>query len=154
LLIIIKNELFITKPSKRFKITEKYPSSISMANEVREGLKYTKTHEWVKLAGNKAKVGITDHAQEELTDIVFVELPAVGKEVKKGEELCVVESVKSVSEVYAPVSGKVVAVNAKLDDSPEIVNEKPYDDGWLVELEVMDKKELDMLLDAASYKKM
>jgi len=125
-----------------------------MANEVREGLKYTKTHEWVKLAGNKAKVGITDHAQEELTDIVFVELPAVGKDVKKGEELCVVESVKSVSEVYAPVSGKVVAVNAKLDDSPEIVNEKPYDDGWLVELEVMDKKELDMLLDAASYKKM
>jgi len=125
-----------------------------MTNEVREGLKYTKTHEWVKLAGTKAKIGITDHAQEELTDIVFVELPAVGKEVNKGEELCVVESVKSVSEVYAPVSGKVVAVNTKLDDSPEIINEKPYDDGWLVELEVKDKKELDMLLDAASYKKM
>jgi glycine cleavage system H protein len=125
-----------------------------MTNEVREGLKYTKTHEWVKLAGNKAKIGITDHAQEELTDIVFVELPAVGKEIKKGEELCVVESVKSVSEVYAPVSGTVVTVNTKLDDSPEIINKKPYDDGWLVELELKDKKELDMLLDAASYKKM
>jgi len=124
-----------------------------MADEVREGLKYTKTHEWVKLSGNRAKIGITDHAQEELTDIVFVELPAVGKEVKKGEELCVVESVKSVSEVYAPVSGKVVAVNTKLDDSPEIINAKPYDDGWLVELEIKDKAEVNTLLDATAYKK-
>ena len=124
-----------------------------MANEVREGLKYTKTHEWVKLTGTKAKVGITDHAQEALTDIVFVELPTVGKEVSKGEELCVVESVKSVSEVYAPVSGKVVAVNTKLDDSPEVINASPYDDGWLVELEIKDKAEVGMLLDAAAYKK-
>jgi glycine cleavage system H protein len=124
-----------------------------MANEVREGLKYTKTHEWVKLSGTKAKIGITDHAQQELTDIVFVELPAVGKEVKKGEELCVVESVKSVSEVYAPVSGKVTAVNTKLDESPEIINAKPYDDGWLVELEVKDKAEVNNLLDATTYKK-
>ena len=125
-----------------------------MTNEVRDGLKYTKTHEWVKSAGNKVKVGITDHAQEALTDIVFVELPAVGKEVKKGEELCVVESVKSVSEVYAPVSGKIVAVNTKLDESPEIINDKPYDDGWLVELEITDKAELNTLLDATAYKKM
>jgi glycine cleavage system H protein len=124
-----------------------------MTNEIRDGLKYTKTHEWVKITGNKARIGITDHAQEELTDIVFVELPAVGKEVKKGEELCVVESVKSVSEVYAPVSGKIVAVNTKLDESPEIINDKPYDDGWLVELEVKDKAELNGLLDAAGYKK-
>jgi glycine cleavage system H protein len=125
-----------------------------MANEVREGLKYTRTHEWVKVAGTKAKVGITDHAQEELTDIVFVELPTVGKEVKKGEELCVVESVKSVSEVYAPVSGKIVAVNTKLDDAPEVINGSPYDDGWLVELEVKDKAEVNTLLDAAAYKKL
>jgi glycine cleavage system H protein len=124
-----------------------------MTNEIRDGLKYTKTHEWVKITGNKARIGITDHAQEELTDIVFVELPTVGKEVKKGEELCVVESVKSVSEVYAPVSGKIVAVNTKLDESPEIINNKPYDDGWLVELEVNDKAELNSLLDAAGYKK-
>jgi glycine cleavage system H protein len=124
-----------------------------MANEVREGLKYTKTHEWVKLAGSKAKIGITDHAQHELTDIVFVELPSVGKEIKKGEELCVVESVKSVSEVYAPVSGKIVAVNKKLDDSPETINSSPYDDGWLVEVEIKDKAEVNTLLDAAEYKK-
>ena len=124
-----------------------------MKNEVRDGLQYTKTHEWVKLAGTKAKIGITDHAQAELTDIVFVELPTVGKDVKKGEELCVVESVKSVSEVYAPVSGKVVAVNTKLDESPEVINGSPYDDGWLVELEIKEKGELDLLLDAASYKK-
>jgi glycine cleavage system H protein len=132
----------------------KYHFPIVMANEVRDGLKYTRTHEWVKLAGTKAKIGITDHAQEALTDIVFVELPMVGKEVKKGEELCVVESVKSVSEVYAPVSGKIVAVNTKLDDSPEIINAKPYDDGWLVELEVKDKTEVNTLLDAAAYKKL
>ena len=125
-----------------------------MTHDVRDGLKYTKTHEWVKLTGTKAQIGITDHAQEELTDIVFVELPTVGKEVKKGEELCVVESVKSVSEVYAPVSGTVVAVNTKLDDSPEIINDSPYDDGWLVELEVKDKAEVNSLLDAAAYKKL
>jgi glycine cleavage system H protein len=125
-----------------------------MTHDVRDGLKYTKTHEWVKLTGTKVKIGITDHAQEELTDIVFVELPTVGKEVKKGEELCVVESVKSVSEVYAPVSGKIVAVNTKLDDSPEIINSSPYDDGWLVELEVKDNAEVNTLLDATAYKKL
>ena len=125
-----------------------------MTNEVRDGLKYTRTHEWVKLSGTKVKVGITDHAQHELTDIVFVELPAVGKEIMKGQELCVVESVKSVSEVYAPVSGKITAVNSKLDDSPEIINSSPYDDGWLVEIEVKDKAEVNTLLDAAAYKKM
>ena len=132
----------------------KYHFLIVMANEVRDGLKYTRTHEWVKLTGTKAKIGITDHAQEALTDIVFVELPTVGKEVKKGEELCVVESVKSVSEVYAPVSGKIIAVNTKLDDAPEVINGSPYDDGWLVELEVKDKAEVNTLLDAASYKKL
>lgn len=125
-----------------------------MEHDVRDGLKYTKTHEWVKLAGTKAKIGITDHAQHELTDIVFVELPTVGKEIKKGDELCVVESVKSVSEVYAPVSGKIVAVNTKLDDSPEIINSSPYDDGWLVEIEIQDKTEVHTLLDATDYKKM
>lgn len=125
-----------------------------MAHEVREGLKYTKTHEWVKLAGNKATIGITDHAQHELTDIVFVELPSIGKEIKKGEELCVVESVKSVSEVYTPISGKIVAVNTKLDDTPEIINKSPYDNGWLVEIEIKDKAEVNTLLEATEYKKM
>ncbi len=124
-----------------------------MSDEVRDDLKYTETHEWLKLDNNTAKVGITDHAQSELTDIVFVELPEVGKEVKKGEELCVVESVKSVSELYSPVSGRITKVNSGLEDSPETVNSSPYDDGWLVELEIKDKSEIDALIDAESYKK-
>lgn len=125
-----------------------------MSEEVREDLKYTKTHEWLKIEGKNVVVGITDHAQSELTDIVFVELPEIGKEVKRGDELCVVESVKSVSEIYSPLSGKVVKVNNKLDDSPEIINESPYDNGWLLELEIKDKSEIDSLLDAETYKKM
>ena len=122
-------------------------------SNVPQELRYTKSHEWVKREDDDTlTVGITDHAQNELTDIVFVELPEVGKEVKKGEELCVVESVKSVSEIYSPISGKVVDVNKNLDDSPEIVNESPYDDGWLVKLEIKDKSEIDSLLDVKLYK--
>ena len=127
---------------------------ITMADEVREELNYTKEHEWIKIKDDIAVIGITDHAQAELTDIVFVELPEVGKEVKKGEELCVVESVKSVSEIYAPLGGKVLKVNDKLDDSPEVINESPYDDGWLVELKVKDKSEVSDLLDVEAYKKL
>jgi glycine cleavage system H protein len=123
-----------------------------MSDEVRDELKYTETHEWIHVKGNTAVVGITDHAQSELTDIVFAELPEVGKEISKGDELCVVESVKSVSEIYAPISGKVVKVNGNLEDTPEIINEKPYDDGWLVELEISNKDELTSLLDAEKYK--
>jgi len=125
-----------------------------MGDEVRDDLKYTETHEWLKLDGDKAKVGITNHAQSELTDIVFVEFPEIGKEVNKGDEICVVESVKSVSEIYAPVSGKIININKKLEDEPEIINKNPYDDGWLVELEIKDKSELDSLLDAEAYKKL
>ena len=125
-----------------------------MGNEVRNNLKYTDTHEWVKLNGETAHVGITDHAQSELTDIVFVELPEVGKEVKKGDELCVVESVKSVSEIYAPVSGKIAKINKKLEETPETINESPYDEGWLVEIELTNKSEIDKLLDVDSYKKL
>ncbi|HDQ16087.1 MAG TPA: glycine cleavage system protein GcvH [Bacteroidetes bacterium] len=124
-----------------------------MSNDVRDDLKYTESHEWLKVEGNKAKVGITDHAQSELTDIVFVELPEVGKKVKKGEELCVVESVKSVSEIFAPVGGKIVEVNKKLEDEPETINSSPYEDGWLVKIEIENKSEIDKLLDADSYKK-
>jgi glycine cleavage system H protein len=123
-----------------------------MTSEVRDDLKYTESHEWIKLDGDNAKVGITDHAQSELTDIVFVELPEIGKEVKKGEELCVVESVKSVSEIYAPVSGKVIEVNKILEDSPEMINESPYDDGWLVKIQIKDKSEIESLLNSESYK--
>ena len=125
-----------------------------MGDEIRSNLKYTDTHEWLKLDDKIVKVGITDHAQSELTDIVFVELPEVGKEVKKGEELCVVESVKSVSEIYSPVSGKIANVNKKLEDAPETINESPYDEGWLVEIEIEDKSEFNSLLDADAYKSM
>ncbi len=125
-----------------------------MGDEVRSNLKYTDNHEWIKLDDKIAKVGITDHAQTELTDIVFVELPEIGKEVKKGEELCVVESVKSVSEIFAPVSGKIANINKKLEDAPETINESPYDEGWLVEMEINDESEFDTLLDAESYKRM
>ena len=123
-----------------------------MSEEVIDGLKYTDTHEWVKVIAGNAIVGITDHAQSELTDIVFVELPEVGKEVEKGEELCVVESVKSVSEIYAPISGKISKVNKSLEETPETINESPYGEGWLVEIEIKDKSEIDKLLDADSYK--
>lgn len=125
-----------------------------MADEVRDDLKYTKTHEWVKVNGKNALIGITDHAQSELTDIVFAELPEVGKKIAKGDELCVVESVKSVSEIYAPVSGTIKKVNEDLEDTPEIINENPYDDGWLVEIEISNKDEVDALLDADTYKKL
>ncbi len=125
-----------------------------MSDEVKDDLKYTDTHEWVKLDDNTAKVGITDHAQSELTDIVFVEFPEVGKEVKKGDELCVVESVKSVSEIYSPVSGKIKKINDSLEDSPETINSSPYEDGWLVEIEVDDTSETDSLLDVDAYKKL
>jgi glycine cleavage system H protein len=126
---------------------------IAMSEEIPENLKYARTHEWVKLKDSTAVIGITAYAQSELTDIVYVELPTVGKEIGKDEELCVVESVKSVSEIHAPVSGKVLKVNEKLEDAPEIINESPYEDGWLVELEVKNKAELESLLDAESYKK-
>ena len=125
-----------------------------MADEVRDDLKYTKTHEWVEVKGKTAIVGITDHAQSELTDIVFAELPEAGKEITKGDELCVVESVKSVSEIYAPISGTIKKVNEDLEDTPEIINENPYDDGWLVEIELSNKEEVNALLDADAYKKL
>jgi glycine cleavage system H protein len=123
-------------------------------SEIRDDLKYTDSHEWVKIIGDTVIVGLTDHAQEELTDIVFVELPEIGKEINKGDELCVVESVKSVSEIYAPISGKIANVNKNLEDVPETVNESPYEEGWLVEIEITDKSEIDKLLDASSYEKL
>jgi len=125
-----------------------------MGDEVRSDLKYTDTHEWIKIEGDIARVGITDHAQSELTDIVFVELPEIGKEISEGDELCVVESVKSVSEIYAPISGKIANINKQIEESPEIINESPYDEGWLVEIEIVDKSEINALLSADSYKKM
>lgn len=116
-------------------------------------LKYTKEHEWVKVEGNIAYIGITDFAQSELGDIVFVELPEVGDDVEADEPFGSVESVKTVSELYAPVSGKVVEVNERLADEPELVNASPYGDAWMIAVELSDTAQLDTLLDADGYKK-
>lgn len=113
--------------------------------------RYTKEHEWINLEGTQAKIGITEHAQSELGDVVFVELPAVGTQLKKGDNLGTVESVKAVSDIYAPLSGKVIEVNTKLESAPETINQDPHGEGWLVVLEVADSSEADHLLDAASY---
>ncbi|MEJ9282133.1 MULTISPECIES: glycine cleavage system protein GcvH [Ureibacillus] len=114
-------------------------------------LRYTKEHEWVKLEDGKVRVGITDFAQSELGDIVFVELPQVGDEIQMNEPFGSVESVKTVSELYAPISGKVVEVNTELDDSPELVNESPYENAWMIVVEPADSSQLDELLTAEQY---
>jgi glycine cleavage system H protein len=118
-----------------------------------DDLKYTKEHEWCRVQGNRAVIGITDHAQDQLGDIVYVELPEVGDPVKKGETFGVVESTKAVSELFAPVTGKVVEVNDPLTDAPETINEDPYEEGWMIQVEISDAKELAELLDAAGYQK-
>lgn len=117
-------------------------------------LRYSEEHEWVKVEGNLVRIGITDFAQEELGDIVFVELPEVGTELAANEPFGSVESVKTVSELYAPVSGKVVEVNEALEDSPELVNESPYEEAWMIVLEASDLSEVDKLLTAEQYEAM
>jgi glycine cleavage system H protein len=117
-------------------------------------LKYTKDHEWVRVEDKLARIGITDHAQTELTEIVFVELPSGGKEVKVGEVLGNVESVKTVSEVFAPVSGTVKEANGKLVDSPELLNKDPYGQGWIALVEMTDPSELSSLMSADDYKRL
>ena len=115
-------------------------------------LKYAKSHEWVRDEGDGTVfVGITDHAQEQLGDLVFVELPEVGETLTAGSECAVVESVKAASDIYSPVSGEVVAVNQTLEDAPETVNEDAYGDGWLFRVEISDESDIDELMDADTY---
>ncbi|RME24127.1 MAG: glycine cleavage system protein GcvH [Deltaproteobacteria bacterium] len=116
-------------------------------------LKYTKEHEWARVEGNIVVVGITDYAQEELGDIVNVELPEEGDRVRRDEPFGAVESVKASAEIYAPVSGTVTEVNEPLLDGPEIINEDPYDEGWMIKIEMSDPSELEHLLDAEAYRK-
>ncbi len=117
-------------------------------------LLYTSEHEWVAVDGKIATIGITDYAQGELGDIVFVELPGVGDETKQMESFGTIEAVKAVSELYAPVSGKVVAVNEKLQDSPELINQDPYGEGWMIKIEMSDESELNSLLSPKDYEKL
>ena len=119
---------------------------------VPDDLKYTADHEWARQKPDRVVVGVTDFAQDQLGDVVYVELPAVGDEVRKGESFGVVESTKAVSELFAPISGKVVEVNDPLVEAPEAVNEDPYEEGWLIAIEPSDPAELAALLDAKAYK--
>lgn len=115
-------------------------------------LKYRASHEWVRSEGDgSVTVGITDYAQSELGDVVFVELPEVGTQYRAGEQVAVVESVKSASDIYAPISGEVIAVNPALASAPETVNESPYEHGWFFKLQPLDESEMDALLDADAY---
>jgi glycine cleavage system H protein len=118
---------------------------------VQQGLLYTKDHEWAKVDGDTATVGITDYAQEQLGEIVFVELPKVGKDFGVHKEIAVVESSKAASDVYCPVAGKVTEVNTELETKPELINEDCYGGGWICQLKIMDKKPLQDLMDAKKY---
>ena len=119
---------------------------------IQDSLYYTKEHEWVKVEGSQATVGVSDYAQDLLTDVVFVELPAVGKEVKQFGAACVVESVKSVSDVYSPLSGKITEANKNLEASPELINNDPYLGGWIYKMENINAAETANLMDSAKYK--
>jgi glycine cleavage system H protein len=114
-------------------------------------LKYAKSHEWVRVAGNVATVGITDHAQHELTDVVFVELPEAGRKIKAGDACAVVESVKTASDIYSPVSGEVTEANAPVVDDPALVNSEPYEGGWFYKIKLSNPEELNSLLTPEQY---
>ena len=122
-----------------------------MNSKVPSDLKYAKSHEWVRVAGDIATIGITDHAQHELTDVVFVELPAVGRKVKAGESCAVVESVKTASDIYSPVSGEILKANQTAVDQPALVNSDPYGSGWFFQIKLSQPSELAGLLSPADY---
>ncbi len=122
-----------------------------MAN-VPEELRYSKSHEWVRIEGSQAMIGITDFAQGELSDIVMVELPQVGREVETGDSIGVIEAVKAVADLYSPVSGKIAEVNDKLSSAPGTINSDPYGEGWIAKLELADPSGAEKLMDAAAYK--
>jgi len=123
-----------------------------MSFDVPDDLRYLESHEWVRASGDTAEVGITEFAQDELGDVVFVELPDEGAELTAGEDFGVVESIKAVSDVYAPASGTVTAVNDRLRDEPELLNEDPFGEGWMLEVELDDVSEIDDLLSPAAYR--
>lgn len=120
--------------------------------EIRDGLRYTRDHEWIRLEGNEGVIGITDYAQDELGDVVYVDLPALGTLITAGERFGEIESVKTVSELFAPVTGEVTAVNEALTGQPELVNQAPYDGGWMVRVALTDPTQLEALLDADAYR--
>jgi glycine cleavage system H protein len=144
---------YLTKP-KPFALDRRFSLSLNkvMAN-VPSDLKYAQSHEWVRVAGDTATIGISDHAQHELTDVVFVELPEVGRKVKAGESCAVVESVKTASDIYSPVSGEVVEANKKVVDNPALVNTEPYSGGWFFKVKLSNPAEVNALLTPDAYSK-
>ncbi len=122
-----------------------------MVYKVLDELLYSKTHEWIRIIDDEGIVGITDYAQQKLGDVVFVELPSKGDKVKKDEKVCEIESVKTVAEVYTPVSGEIIDVNEKLLDSPELINTSPYEQGWIFKIRISNKDELNELLGSKDY---
>jgi len=122
-----------------------------MSSKVPADLKYANSHEWVRISGDVATIGISDHAQHELTDVVFAEVPAVGRKVKAGEAVAVVESVKTASDIYSPVSGEIIEANKAVTEKPDLVNSDPYGEGWFFKLRLSDPTELNKLLSAAQY---
>ncbi len=121
-------------------------------SEVPEELRYTKEHEWIRVEGDSVVIGVTDYAQNALTDVVWVELPEMGTVVGSMDSFASVESVKSVSEIYAPISGEVIEINDALEDSPELINEDPYGEGWICKMSISDNSELASLLDGTTYR--
>ena len=122
--------------------------------EIRDDLKYTKEHEWIRLEGDKATMGVTDYAQKELGDVVFVELPAIGGKVEQMKSFGTIEAVKAVSDIFSPVSGEIVEVNAKLSSQSNLINSDPYGEGWIIKIKIKNPKELDDLLSPADYRKL
>ncbi|GFP82004.1 glycine cleavage system h protein 2 mitochondrial [Phtheirospermum japonicum] len=143
------SRLWATKAASYFRISVPHRGFATVIKD----LKYAESHEWVKIEGNSATVGITDHAQDHLGDVVYVELPEEGAEVKQNEGFGAVESVKATSDINSPISGKVVEVNTKLNDSPGLVNASPYENGWIIKVELKDTEELSGLMDSDQYSK-
>ncbi|KQC11809.1 MAG: glycine cleavage system protein H [Candidatus Cloacimonas sp. SDB] len=121
---------------------------------VKDNLRYTETHEWIKIEADHAIIGITDYAQHELGDIVFVELPDVGDEIEKGEAFGSIEAVKAVEDLNSPLSGEVIEINTDLEDQPELINSSAFEKGWIIKIKYSDQSQLDNLLDAAAYKEL
>ncbi len=122
--------------------------------QIPEDLKYTKDHEWARIEGDVATIGITDYAQSELGDIVYVELPEKGLKTKQSESFGTIEAVKAVSDLFAPFSGEVTDINSKLSDEPEIINKDPYGEGWMIKIKLSDKNEVNQLLDKSGYEEL
>jgi glycine cleavage system H protein len=120
--------------------------------EIKSNYKYTETHEWVRVEGNEAFIGVTDHAQEQLGDVVFVEVETEGESLDKSEAFGSIEAVKTVSDVYMPISGEVLEFNEKLEDAPDLINKDPYGDGWIIKVKITDPSEVEALMDADAYK--